>query len=68
MPVKKAFGAHRSDKYNGRDGHDPLQTHGYRLVVYKGPLDRETVLYFCLDFSLDQSSFGTGVWSICKNA
>ena len=28
----------------------------------------QTVLYFCLDFTWDQSSFGTGVWSICKNA
>jgi len=27
MPVKKAFGAHRSDEYNGSDAKSPRKAH-----------------------------------------
>ena len=36
MPVKKAFGAHRSDEYIGRDVHGPMQALVNGLIVYKG--------------------------------
>lgn len=47
MPVKKAFGAHRSDEYNGSVQYDPLKALEDNSLIHMGVMEspREHILF-----------------------